>query len=94
MHRILIAAAPLAALFAAGAALPAGAQTIRISMAGKSTEQVQNEIRAAARAVCADAYASIPTPLGVQAACTRDVERETEAQLRGTPYAMLTPARR
>jgi len=94
MNRILIAAAPLAALFAAGMAMPAGAQTIRISTAGKSTEQVQTEIRAAARSVCAQAYANIPTPLGIQSACTQDVERNARAQLRDQSYAMLSPPTR
>jgi len=94
MNRILIAAAPLAALFAAGVAFPAGAQTIRIPTAGKSAEQLQTEIRAAARSVCEAAYSNIPTPLGVQAACTRDVERSARAQLSGQSYAMLTPPTR
>jgi len=78
MIRILTAAA-IAAAFVAG---PAAAQTLRISTVGKSAEQVQTEIRAAARQACADAFANIPTPLELQSACRRDVERKAETQLK------------
>ena len=90
MIRNLTAATALALLGAAVIAAPASAQTIRISTVGKSTAQVTQEIRAAAREVCWTAYAAMPTPLTAYGACVSGQVKSAKAQLKGASYAQLS----
>ena len=86
MSRILTVAA-VAGLIAA----PAAAQTIRVSTAGKTTAEIQADIRAAAREVCWENYTSMPLPLEAYGACVSAQVRSAKAQLRhGLPYAVVS----
>ena len=80
--------------FAAAAALiaaPAAAQTIRVSTAGKTTAEINADIRAAAREVCWENYASMPLPLEAYGACVSGMVKQAKAQLsQGAPYAVLS----
>jgi len=90
MHRKLSAAFALALLGAASAA-PVSAQTIRIATAGKTTVQLKEEIRAAAREVCWASYNSMPTPLEAYGACVSAQVKAATAQLRsGSAVAQIT----
>ncbi len=90
MTRILTAAAAIA-FGAACIAAPAAAQTIRVSTLGKTNAEVKADIRAAARAVCWENYASMPLPLEAYGACVDAQVRAAKAQLRaGVPYAVLS----
>lgn len=62
----MIKSIALSALLLAAAALPAQAQDIRVSVAGKSADAVQAELRAAAHAVCKRDKADGPSPLELQ----------------------------
>ena len=91
MIRNLTAATVLALLGAAVIAAPASAQTIRISTAGKSTVQLSEEIRAAAREVCWTSYTAMPTPLAAYGACVSGQVKSAKAQLRtGATVAKLS----
>ncbi len=69
MYRTLALAAAIAAL-----SVPAFAGDITISLAGKTKAQVMNEIHLAATSVC---IKSGYTQLGMQLACTAQVEQDT-----------------
>jgi len=90
MTRFLTIAA--AALLGAGLiAAPAAAQSIRISTTGKTTAEVQADIRTAAREVCWQNYTSMPLPLEAYGACVSAQVKAAKAQLRaGAPYAVLS----
>jgi len=76
MIRILTAAA-VAALIAA----PASAQTARISLAGKSNEQVQVEITKAAKKVCQQAVVGASFPREMYASCFKQAVKTANASL-------------
>jgi hypothetical protein len=90
MTRNLTAATVLALLGAAVIAAPASAQTIRITTVGKSTAQLSQEIRAAAREVCWTAYTAMPTPLSAYSACVDGQVKSAKAQLKGASLAQLS----
>jgi hypothetical protein len=75
MIRILTAAA-VAALIAA----PASAESIRITTAGKSAEQVHAEIAKAAKKVCLHATISATFPHEELAACMKATVADAVAQ--------------
>jgi len=75
MNRILILAAA-AALVAA----PAFAQSIHISTAGKSAEQVKAEVFKAANTLCAHAVVGATFPAEEMRVCVADTVRTTLAQ--------------
>lgn len=74
----------LAALAAAVLAAPASAGEIRVSLVGKSADQVQAEIESAARAVCLKATASETFRLMALDACQRATVAAAVAQV-GAP---------
>ena len=74
MNRILILAAAAAVI-----ALPASAQSIRVSTAGKSAQQVRAEVFVAARKLCSDEAAFAYHPQETWACVDRTV-RATLAQ--------------
>ena len=76
MIRILTVAA-VAALIAA----PASAQTARISLAGKSNEQVQVEITKAAKKVCSQAIIGASFPREMYASCFKHAVKTANASL-------------
>jgi hypothetical protein len=65
MIRILTIAATAAMLVAA----PASAQSVRIAVAGKSTEQLNAEITKAAKKVCSRAVVGASFPREMYASC-------------------------
>jgi hypothetical protein len=82
----ILAVAAVAGLIA----VPAAAQTIRVSTTGKTTAEIQADIRAAAHEVCWANYAAMPMPLEAYGACVSAQVRSAKAQLRtGMPYAVL-----
>jgi hypothetical protein len=76
MNRILILAAAAAALVA----LPASAQTIRVSTAGKTPAQVRAEVFQAARKVCQEAVPGYAYRIEEARACLDHTVRATLAQ--------------
>jgi len=76
MIRILTAAA-VAALIAA----PASAQTVRISLDGKSSAQVQADIAKAAKKVCAQAVVGASFPREMYASCFKFAVADANAKL-------------
>lgn len=70
----------LAALAAAALAVPASAQSIRVSTVGKSSEQVQAEVEKAARELCAKATVNSTFPAEEMRACLKFTVRTTYAQ--------------
>ncbi|MFC3080126.1 hypothetical protein ACFODL_18650 [Phenylobacterium terrae] len=74
----LIAAAALAATFAAA---PAFAQEIRISVAGKSQEQLQAEVAYAARTVCVKEVQDESFRLYAFSRCMKDTLESMQPQL-------------
>ncbi|MFC3076510.1 hypothetical protein ACFODL_00260 [Phenylobacterium terrae] len=85
----MIKSITLSALLLAAAALPAQAQEIRVSVAGKSADAVQAELRAAAQAVCKRDKADGPSPLEMQlnANCARKAYRTALADWQNTQLA-------
>lgn len=77
----------LAAMAAVAVAAPASAGEIRVSLAGKSPEQVKAEITSAARAVCLKATASETFRLMALDSCQRDTVAAAVAQIGGTQMA-------
>jgi len=75
MTRILILAAAAAVI-----ALPAAAQSIRISTVGKTPEQVQAEVSKAARKLCAVETYGASFPVDEMRACVAATVRATLAQ--------------
>jgi ABC-type proline/glycine betaine transport system substrate-binding protein len=75
MTRMLILAAAAAAL-----ALPASAQSIRISTAGKTPEQVRTEVVKAASKLCALETYGASFPIDEMRACVAATTRSTLAQ--------------
>jgi hypothetical protein len=75
MNRIVILAAAAALI-----ALPASAQSIRISTVGKSPEQVRAEVYAAATKLCAREVVSATFPADEMRACVAGTVRATLAQ--------------
>jgi gas vesicle protein len=65
MIRILTVAAAAAMLIAA----PASAQSMRVAVAGKSTEQLHTDINAAAKKVCMRAVVGASFPREMYASC-------------------------
>ena len=61
-------------------ALPAGAQSIRISTAGKSPEQVKQEVFKAATKLCARQTVGASFPVDEMRACVKGTARTTLAQ--------------
>ena len=76
MIRILSAVAAAAALIA----LPASAQSIRISTVGKTPEQLHSEIVKAAWKVCAMATIDETFRVDAMSQCARDTIKATVAQ--------------
>jgi hypothetical protein len=76
MIRILTVAA-VAALIAA----PASAQTARVSLVGKSNEQVQVEITKAAKKVCTQAIVGASFPREMYASCFKHAVADANAKL-------------
>jgi hypothetical protein len=74
----LVAAAVLAATFAAA---PAMAQEVRISVAGKTQEQLQAEVAYAARAVCVKEVQDESFRLYAFSRCMKDTLESMEPQL-------------
>ena len=72
----LITLAAAAALIA----LPASAQSIRISTAGKSVEQVRAEVFTAAKKLCANETIGATFPAEEMRACMKNTMRTTFAQ--------------
>jgi len=70
----------LAAL-AAFAAVPANASEIRVSLVGKSAEQIDTDITAAARSVCQRDSVSSPIYRDAYVSCVRDTLKAAKAQL-------------
>ena len=75
MTRIAILAAAAALI-----ALPASAQSIRISTAGKSAEQVKLEVFKAATKLCARETVGASFPVDEMRACVKNTARTTLAQ--------------
>jgi hypothetical protein len=65
---------------AALVALPASAQSIRISTAGKSVEQVRLEVFKAAKSLCARETVGASFPADEMRACVKGTVRTTLAQ--------------
>ena len=61
-------------------ALPASAQSIRISTSGKSVEQVRMEVAKAAKSLCAHATVGASFPVDEMRACVKNTMRATFAQ--------------
>jgi len=70
----------LAAL-AAFAAVPANATEIHVSLVGKSAEQVDTDIAAAARTVCRHDLAASPAYLAAYASCVRGARQAAKVEL-------------
>ena len=84
MMRILTVAA-VAALIAA----PAAAQTVKISLAGKSQDQVQAEVQKAAKKVCNAATVGASFPREMYASCFKAAIADANAKLGGqSTYAV------
>jgi hypothetical protein len=75
MNRIVILAAAAALI-----ALPASAQSIRISTAGKSADQVKAEVFKAATKLCAHETQNATFPVEEMRVCVADTVRTTLAQ--------------
>jgi curli biogenesis system outer membrane secretion channel CsgG len=75
MNRIVILAAAAALI-----ALPASAQSIRVSTEGKSAQQVRTEVYQAARKVCADQVPGYSYRIDEARACLSQTVRATLAQ--------------
>lgn len=84
MIRILTVAA-VAAFIAA----PASAQSLRVSTAGKSAEQLQAEIVKAAKSVCARASMGASFPREMMATCMKASIAHAVAQSRDPALASL-----
>ena len=76
MIRVIILAATAALALAA----PASAQSIRISTVGKTSEQVNAEVVAAANTVCRKAVTSATFPNYEMAACVKETIAKTYAR--------------
>jgi len=87
MIRILTVAA-VAALIAA----PASAQSMRVAVAGKSSEQVQKDIVKAAKTVCARATVGASFPREMMASCMKATVEHAVAQS-GDPALAALPTR-
>ena len=61
-------------------ALPASAQSIRISTTGKSVEQVKMEVAKAAKSLCARETVGASFPVDEMRACVKNTMRATFAQ--------------
>jgi len=72
----LITVAAAAALVA----LPASAQSIRVSTAGKSVEQIRLEVLKAAKSLCARETVGASFPADEMRACVKGTVRTTLAQ--------------
>ena len=72
----LITVAAAAALVA----LPASAQSIRVSTAGKSVEQIRLEVLKAAKSLCARETVGASFPVDEMRACVKGTVRTTLAQ--------------
>ena len=69
------------AAVAAFAASSANASEIRLSLTGKSAEQIQSEILSASRTVCQRELPSSPLFTGAYGRCVRDTQKAALAQL-------------
>ena len=76
MNRIVILAAAAAALIA----LPASTETIRVSTAGKTPQQVRAEVFQAARKLCQDEVPGYAYRIDAARACIDNTVRVTLAQ--------------
>jgi hypothetical protein len=84
MIRILTIAAAAALL-----AAPATAQTVKISLAGKSQDQVQADIAKAAKKVCNAATVGASFPREMYASCFKAAVADANAKLGGqSQYAV------
>lgn len=84
MIRILTVAAAAAFI-----AAPAMAQTVKISLAGKSQEQVQTEVAKAAKKVCNAATVGASFPREMYASCYKAAIADASAKLGGqSTYAV------
>lgn len=82
----------LAAVAAFAVAAPASAKSVRIAVAGKSTEQVQAEVSKAARALCARETIGASFPYEQQRACVKLTVSKTMEQLAAAPSATTLAA--
>ncbi|WP_340646801.1 hypothetical protein [Phenylobacterium sp.] len=71
----------LLAAVAAFAASSASASEVRVSLVGKSAEQINADILGAARAVCAKDTAGEVLVLGAYGRCVRDTVQVTQQKL-------------
>ena len=78
MIRILTIAAAAAAIAAPAAA---SAQTVKISLTGKSQEQVQAEVQKAAKKVCNAASVGASFPREMYASCFKQAVKTANASL-------------
>lgn len=86
MNRLFLAAAAAAAAMIAA---PASAQSMRISTAGKSPEQLHAEIVKAAKSVCARATMSSAFPREMRAACMEATVAHALGQSRNPALASM-----
>ena len=63
------------------AATQASAAEVRVSLAGKSADQISTELRLAARAVCAKESFSSPLFAGTYASCVRATFKSAQDKL-------------
>jgi hypothetical protein len=78
---------------AAAIALPASAQSIRISTAGKTPEQVRAEVVKAATKICEVATYGVSFPLDEMRACVDQTTRASLAQTADRSGAPTTASR-
>ena len=71
----------LIAAFAAFAASSASASEVRVSLVGKSADQINADILHAARTVCAKDVAGESIILGAYGRCVRDTVQVTQQKL-------------
>ena len=64
------------------AATSANASEIRVSLAGKSADQIQSEILDASRNVCQREVSITPLVVGAYGRCVRETQKAANAQLR------------
>jgi len=62
-------------------ATTANASEVRVSLVGKSNEQIQTDLKIAARTVCARDMSSQPLIAGAYGECVRATLRAAQAQL-------------
>lgn len=77
MTRIAAVAAAAVALFAT----QASAAEVRVSLAGKSADQITSDLRVAARTVCAQLSEASPMFVGAYGRCVRETVKAAQDKL-------------